>query len=106
MLHFDDIKHTKFRPKSKTFRSQSDDLTGDPKVRRLNSSPAYRAASAYNHVGDDYSHYADGDAAIGQSTMSPHRFAHADMIVWKALQAALDELHQSGMTNVRVLDAG
>ena len=106
MLHIDDIKHTKFRPRSKAARSHSNDFTGNPKVRRLNSSPADRAARAYNHVGDDYSRYADGDAGIDQSTLSAYRFAHADTIVWKALQAALDELRQSGITSARVLDAG
>ena len=87
MLHIDDIKHTKFRPRSKAARSHSNDFTGNPKVRRLNSSPADRAARAYNHVGDDYSRYADGDAGIDQSTLSAYRFAQADTIVWKALQA-------------------
>ncbi len=106
MIHLDDIKHTKFRPKGRTFRSHSNDFAGDPKVRRLNSSPAERAASAYNHVGDDYSRYADGDAALAQSTLSACRFAHADTIVWKSLQATLDELRQSGITSARVLDAG
>lgn len=106
MLHFDDVKHTKFRPKGRTFRSHPNDFTGDPKVRRLNSSPAERTAGAYNHAGNDYSRYADGDAAIDRSTLSAYRFAHADTIVWKALQAALDELRQSGITSVRVLDAG
>ncbi len=106
MLHFDDIKHPKFRPKSRTFRAHSHDFAGDPKVRRLHSSPTDRAANAYNHAGGDYSRYADGDAAVDQSAISSCRFAHADAIVWRALQSALDDLRKSGTTSVRVLDAG
>jgi SAM-dependent methyltransferase len=106
MLHLDDIKHTKFRPRSKAARYHSNNFAGNPKIRCLNSSPADRAASAYNHVGDNYSRYADGDARTDQSSLSAYRFAHADTIVWKALQAALDELRQSGITDARVLDAG
>ena len=70
-----------------------------------NSSTADLTASAYNHVGGEYSRYADGDWVDNRSVPA-NRFAHADAIVWEAVCRSLDELHKAGITNVRVLDAG
>lgn len=62
-------------------------------------------ASAYNHVGADYGRYADGDAP-NVSSAGRNRFEHADAIVWKAIQAAIEEAAASGVGTLRVLDAG
>jgi ubiquinone/menaquinone biosynthesis C-methylase UbiE len=62
-------------------------------------------ADAYDHAGEQYVTYADGiesaDAASNRD-----RFAHADDIVWKTIRGEIDALRRSGITCLRVLDAG
>jgi hypothetical protein len=62
-------------------------------------------AGAYDHVGDDYGRYADGDGAEDAGEAA-NRFAHADTIVWQAISAAIDRLNTAGVSQLRVLDAG
>lgn len=93
MLLLSDIKHAKWRSRYEALRSCNDD------------SAAGQTASAYDHVGDEYSRYADGDGADNRSGLA-NRFEHADTIVWEAVCSSLDELRKAGVTNVRVLDAG
>ena len=54
------------------------------------------AAGAYDHVGDDYGRYADGDGAEDAGEAA-NRFAHADTIVWQAISAAIDRLNTAGV---------
>jgi SAM-dependent methyltransferase len=61
-------------------------------------------AAAYDHAGDAYGRYADGDGA--EEPAAANRFAHADAIVWRAICAAIDELVAAGVSRLRVLDAG
>ena len=56
-------------------------------------------AHAYDHVGHEYGCYANGEAGT-------YRFAHGDMILWEVIRAAIDELRCTGVSCVRVLDAG
>jgi SAM-dependent methyltransferase len=62
-------------------------------------------ASAYDHVGDEYACYADGEGLEDPST-GTDRFAHADAIVWETMRRTMDELRASGVLTLRVLDAG
>jgi SAM-dependent methyltransferase len=62
-------------------------------------------ASAYNHVGDGYGRYADGERLDDPST-GENRFAHADTIVWDTIRKTIEELRTTGASTVRVLDAG
>lgn len=80
--------------------SNDDSITGREVGQGVN-----RTATAYNHVGDAYSRYADGEGADG--VLAPaNRFARSDGIVWETLCTAIDELHKAGVSTVRVLDAG
>lgn len=68
--------------------------------------PAVSAiAGAYDHVGNAYGAYADGDA-LEDPADDMNRFAHADTIVWNAIRAAIDALHQAGAAQLKILDAG
>jgi ubiquinone/menaquinone biosynthesis C-methylase UbiE len=62
-------------------------------------------AQAYDHAGEAYGDYADGDGADDPSC-STRRFAHADAIVWATLRKTIDELRRTGVTTLRILDAG
>src|SRR5262245_21247396 len=80
-----------------------------PKRRSLER-PAGRTASravasAYDHAGEDYSSYADGDGH-GDPSSGQDRFAHADAIVWDAILSAIRDLRATGGSTLRVLDAG
>ena len=62
-------------------------------------------ASAYDHAGEDYAFYADGEGHEDPSS-GDGRFAHGDGIVWDAIRGAIDDLHASGASTLRILDAG
>jgi ubiquinone/menaquinone biosynthesis C-methylase UbiE len=62
-------------------------------------------ASAYNHVGDGYRCYADGEG-LDDPCEGPSRFAHADAIVWETIRKTIDQLRGAGVPTLRVLDAG
>jgi len=62
-------------------------------------------ARAYDHAGEDYASYADGED-LEDSALGGGRFAHADGIVWDAIRSAIDDLHATGVPRLRVLDAG
>ena len=72
---------------------------------RLSQSASDRTARAYDHVGDGYGLYADGEGSDDPSTAAV-RSAHADGIVWKAICATMDQLRADGVSHLRVLDAG
>jgi hypothetical protein len=61
-------------------------------------------APAYDHVGDAYGCYADGDG-IDEPETATNRSAHADAIVWQAICKSLDEVRGQGVSRVRILDA-
>jgi len=75
-------------------------------IRRNRSGASQDVASAYDHVGNDYGRYADGQGLADPSGASANRFAHADTIVWNALRSTIDQLHRVGVPMLRVLDAG
>jgi SAM-dependent methyltransferase len=62
-------------------------------------------ASAYDHVGDGYGCYADGEA-LDDPCSGTNRFAHPDAIVWETVRKTVDGLRASGLSTLRVLDAG
>jgi SAM-dependent methyltransferase len=62
-------------------------------------------ASAYDHVGDGYGRYADGDG-LEDPSQAANRFAHADAIVWATICDTIDQLRAAGVSSLRVLDAG
>ena len=62
-------------------------------------------ASAYDHVGDEYGCYADGEG-LEDPSEGPSRFAHADAIVWETIRKTIDQLRAAGVSTLRVLDAG
>src|SRR5262245_19802061 len=68
-------------------------------IRHVEHARPRRTAHAYDHVGNEYGCYADGEAGT-------YRFAHGDMILWEAIRAAMDELRCTGVSSLRVLDAG
>jgi ubiquinone/menaquinone biosynthesis C-methylase UbiE len=63
-------------------------------------------ASAYDHVGDEYGSYADGEGLDDPSAGETNRFAHADAIVWKTVRSTIEHLQSAGVHTLRVLDAG
>ena len=75
-------------------------------IGRATPAPTIFAARAYDHVGDDYGSYADGDNTSGEASSTFGRYEHADAIVWQELRALLNQLRQANISNVRVLDAG
>jgi SAM-dependent methyltransferase len=68
------------------------------------SLPPVRARSPYDHVGSDYTTYADGDPQKLFAFTSLH--AYADKCVWTHLDAQLRALKANGATAVSILDAG
>jgi SAM-dependent methyltransferase len=62
-------------------------------------------AHAYDHVGDAYTRYADGEGADDPASAAV-RSVHADTIVWQTLRTAIGELREQGVSRLRVLDAG
>lgn len=67
-------------------------------------SSACSNAAAYDHTGERYTLYADGNA--DQDGAPRRQYAHADTIVWNAIRREIDALHRSGVKTLRVLDAG
>jgi SAM-dependent methyltransferase len=61
-------------------------------------------ADIYNHAGDDYAAYADGDPSQPFAFDGLH--AYADRCVWDVLETRLADLRASGARSVRFLDAG
>jgi SAM-dependent methyltransferase len=61
-------------------------------------------ANAYDHAGDAYPRYADGDGA--DEAPAAARSAQADAIVWQAICSTIDALVKEGVSILRVLDAG
>jgi SAM-dependent methyltransferase len=72
---------------------------------RIRPAVSTSIAGAYDHVGDDYGRYADGDGSE-DPTAGTGRFAHADAIVWNTICSTIDELQAAGVTTLRILDAG
>jgi hypothetical protein len=56
-------------------------------------------ASAYNHVGDGYGRYADGERLDDPST-GENRFAHADTIVWDTIRKTIEELRTRPLASI------
>lgn len=78
----------------------------DPRVRfRSQTGDATRIADAYDHVGDAYGRYADGEEA-DDLTESTARSAHADHVVWAEICKLIEQLKASGTSTLRLLDAG
>jgi SAM-dependent methyltransferase len=77
----------------------------EPVLRRANRDTSDNIARAYDHVGDAYGCYADGEGAEDPESASS-RSAHADSIVWQAICKSLDELRGQGVSRLRILDAG
>jgi SAM-dependent methyltransferase len=99
MLRLSDHEHASLL--TEELGSSSDDFI----VAREVGPGVSRTATAYNHVGDAYTRYADGESAEG--VLAPaNRFARSDGIVWEALCTAIDELHKAGVSTIRILDAG
>jgi SAM-dependent methyltransferase len=61
-------------------------------------------ADIYNHAGDDYVSYADGDPSRPFAFDGMH--GYADRCVWAVLEKKLTDLRASGASSVRFLDAG
>jgi SAM-dependent methyltransferase len=74
-------------------------------LRQVNSSVSGDIASAYDHVGDGYGRYADGEEPDDPATAAV-RSAHADAVVWEAICTAIGLLRDEGVSTLRVLDAG
>jgi SAM-dependent methyltransferase len=77
----------------------------EPVLRRVGCDAPSDVARAYDHVGDAYGCYADGDA-IDEPEIAANRSAHADMIVWQAICKSIDEVRSQGASRLRILDAG
>ena len=75
------------------------------RLRPLKPSTPRAVASAYDHVGDEYGCYADGEGQE-DSSEGPSRFAHADAIVWETIRNTIEQLRAAGVSTLRVLDAG
>ena len=81
-----------FAPRPRTFR-------------QLGPAAPRAVASAYDHVGDGYGRYADGEA-LEDPSEGANRFAHADAIVWETIRNTIEQLCAAGVSTLRVLDAG
>jgi len=80
-------------------------VVGRPnRIKQVPPTPACATARAYDQVGEAYGAYADGGEA--DEGCSKSRFAHADAIVWDSIRATIDELRETGITELRLLDAG
>ena len=62
-------------------------------------------AHAYDHAGDAYGRYADGEAPDDPASAAA-RSVHAGTIVWQTLCTAIDGLRDQGVSRLRILDAG
>jgi SAM-dependent methyltransferase len=67
--------------------------------------PSEGTAHAYDHAGDAYLRYADGEELDDPATAAAHS-AHADTIVWQTICATIDALRKDGVSSLRILDAG
>jgi ubiquinone/menaquinone biosynthesis C-methylase UbiE len=109
MLPLDGIKHVRAPHKKKALHPEHA-IAVSPKTRWAAAALAGTTAGAYDHVGESYTRYADGESVRGSSTSRPsaedNRFAHADTAVWDTIRRAVDDLRSNGLTTVRVLDAG
>jgi SAM-dependent methyltransferase len=65
---------------------------------------AENIATIYNHAGEDYVAYADGDPT--QLFAFDGKHAYADRRVWALLETKLANLRASGASSVTLLDAG
>ena len=78
------------------------------KIRSLSPLHAPRevmgVAAAYDHAGDDYLSYADGDP--GQLYSFEGHYGYGDSCIWNLIDARLCELRADGATSIRILDAG
>ena len=79
------------------------DKSGDP-VLAIDNEAAGDVADIYNHAGDDYVLYADGDPSQPFAFDGMH--AYADRCVWAVLERKLTDLRAFGASSVRLLDAG
>jgi hypothetical protein len=70
----------------------------------VHDSVAANVAAAYNQAGGDYVAYADGDPTHLFAFDGLH--AYADRRVWTLLEAKLTDLHATGASSIRILDAG
>lgn len=70
----------------------------------LREKTARNVAAVYNHAGDDYVAYADGDPTKLFAFDGLH--AYADRQIWALLENKLLALRASGASSVRFLDAG
>ena len=70
----------------------------------LETERAETAAAIYDHAGDDYVAYADGDPNRLFAFDGAH--AYADRYVWSVLETKLAALRASGANSIRLLDAG
>lgn len=61
-------------------------------------------AHAYDHVGDAYPRYADGEGPDDAPTAV--RSAHADTIVWQTICSTIGALQKEGVSTLHILDAG
>jgi SAM-dependent methyltransferase len=73
--------------------------------RRVTLCASEDIAHAYDHAGDAYLRYADGEEPDDPATTAV-RSVHADTIVWQAICGAIDALCKDGVSSLRVLDAG
>ncbi len=106
MTHaYDTTSAARSRRRRATFRHVRKHWTADA-IGHGVMEPAIDAARAYDHVGYDYGHYADGDKSADVAKFASRRYEHGDALVWKELEASLARLHRLGIAQVRVLDAG
>jgi SAM-dependent methyltransferase len=73
--------------------------------RRVTRGASEDIAHAYDHAGDAYLRYADGEEPDDPATTAV-RSVHADTIVWQAICGAIDVLRRDGVSSLRILDAG
>ena len=73
-------------------------------VLAIDNEAAGDVADIYNHAGDDYVSYADGDPSQPFAFDGMH--AYADRCVWAVLERKLTDLRAFGASSVRLLDAG
>jgi SAM-dependent methyltransferase len=77
----------------------------EPVPRRASRGASDDIARAYDHVGDAYGCYADGEAA-DDPEIATSRSAYADSIVWQAICKSIGEVRGQGASRLRILDAG